>query len=182
MIDYIKYSIDGKPYSLTNNGDGTWRREDNAPSVTGNYLLTFTICENGIVTTVDSSNSLYETYLQVIADIERIAYLETYVPSFITKMREFTEIYYTENEEFDNAYTAIERLKSDVFITTATNDAIARREKFIEINASGTLNQRKSYLITINQKRNKLSETVIKSMAKTIAGAECIVKFSDPMK
>ena len=100
MINYIKYTVDGRTYSLTNNGDGTWSREENAPSVAGNYLLTFVISENGIITTVDSSNSLYETYLHVVVETERTVYLEKLVPDFVAEIKELTELYEIENKNF----------------------------------------------------------------------------------
>lgn len=177
MIDHIKYTVDDKTYSLTNNGDGTWSREENAPSIAGNYLLTFIISENGIITTVDSSNSLYETYLQVVVDTEKVTKLQDYVPEFIADISEYGQLYGTENEEFDNVHGAIKRFKADAFLVTSSSDAIERREKFIKLNASGTLSQRKSYLITKNQKGNKLNEKVIKNIVSTISGAKCIVTF-----
>lgn len=158
MIDYIKYTIDGVTYSLNNNGDNTWSRKETAPSVAGNYLLTLIISENGIVTTINSSNSMYETYLNVIMEAERVACLEKFVPDFISETKQFKTIFDIEDENFDNLYFQIENIKSDAFITTASNDAIVRLENFMSIKGLGTLDQRKSYLISMLQKGNKLSE------------------------
>lgn len=177
MIDYIKYTIDDKSYSLTNNGDGTWSREENAPSVAGNYLLAFIVSENGIVTSIDSSNSLYDTYLQVVVETERTVYLEKLVPDFIAETNEFGVIFEIEDEAFDDLHTSIERIKSDAFITTASGDAITRIETFMGIKGVGTLSQRKSYLITMLQKGKKISETAIKEIANTITGSDCIITF-----
>lgn len=177
MIDYIKYTIDGVTYSLINNGDNTWTREETAPSVAGNYLLTLIISENGIVTTLDSSNSLYETYLNVIVETERVVYLEKYVPDFLSKLEQFKTIFDVENECFDDLYAQIEKIKSDAFITTASTDAITRLEDFMKIKGLGTLEQRKSYLISLLQKGNKLSENSIKNIASAITGSDCIITF-----
>lgn len=177
MIDYIKYKIDGATYSLTNNGDNTWIREETAPRVAGNYLLTLIISENGIVTTINSSNSLYETYLNEIIEAESVAYLEKYVPDFMAETKQFKTIFDIENENFNNLYYQIEKIKSDAFITTASNDAIVRLEKSMSIKGLGTLNQRKSYLISMLQKGNKLSENSIKNITNAITGSNCIVTF-----
>lgn len=179
MINYIKYTIDGKTYSLINNGDGTWYRDEYAPSIAGNYLLTFEICENGISTTVDSSNSLslYETYLQVVVEAERTVFMEKLIPDFIAEINEFKVIYGIENKSFDILNANIEKIKTDAFITTASNDAITRIETFIGIEAIGSLEQRKSYLKSLLQKRNKINESVIKGIANAITGSDCIITF-----
>ena len=180
MIDFIKYTIDGVTYSLTNNGDGTWVRDERAPSVAGNYLLTFTISENGIITTVDSSSSLYEAYLKVIVETERVTFLENYVPDFMSDTEQFIAIFEIEDEDFDDFHAAVETVKSDMFITTSSNKAITRREDFLNIVGIGTLEQRKSYLISLNQKGNKLSKTTIENIVKAITGSGCIATFFGP--
>lgn len=177
MIDYIKYTIDGVTYSLTNNGDNTWSREETAPSVAGNYLLTLIISENGIVTGINSSNDMYETYLNVIMEAERVVCLEKYVPDFMAETKQFKTIFDIENETLDDLYFQIEKIKSDAFITTASNDAIVRLEDFMSIKGLGTLEQRKSYLISMLQKGNKLNENSIKNITNAITGSNCIVTF-----
>lgn len=177
MIDYIKYTVDGKTYSMVNNGDGTWSRDGTAPNIAGNYLLTFTISENGIVTYVDSSNSLYETYLKVVVEAERVAYLEKLVPDFLLEMKEFAELFDIENESFDDLYSSLEGLKSDIFIITASGGMVARLEDFMRLKGLGTLEQRKNYILSLIRKGNKLNEAVIKNIANAITGSDCIIKF-----
>jgi hypothetical protein len=177
MIDYIKYTVDGKTYSMINNGDGTWSRDGTAPSIAGNYLLKFTISENGIITYVDSSNSLYETYLKVVVEAERVAYLEKLVPDFLLENKEFADLFDIENESFDDLYSSLERLKSDVFIITASGDTVTRLEDFIRLKGVGTLEQRKNYILSLIRKGNKLNTSVIKNIANAITGSDCIIKF-----
>lgn len=177
MIDFIKYTVDQKTYSLTNNGDGTWTRDEAAPQVAGNYLLTFTISENGIITTVDSSNSLYETCLRVVAETERVSYLEQLVPDFIAEMKEFAELYQIENENFDDLHAVIEGIKSDAFISTASETAVERIETLMGYKGIGTLAQRKSYLTSLFCRGNKFNEATIKGIADAITGSDCRIVF-----
>lgn len=177
MIDYIKYTVDGKTYELIDNGDGTWSRELEAPLVAGRYDLLLEISQNGLVTYIDSSDPRYEFYLDVIASAERVTYLENFVPDFIAKIREFEILYSTENIEFDKLRAIIEKIKSDVFIVTASSDAIGRMENFIHIKGQGNLEQRKSFLISLNRKGNKLNEESIKNIANAITGSDCIITF-----
>ena len=183
MIDYIKYTVDGKTYELINNWDGTWSRELEAPLVAGRYDLLLEISQNGLVAYIDSSDPRYEFYLDVIASAERVTYLENFVPDFIAKIREFEILYSTENIEFDKLRAIIEKIKSDVFIVTASSDAIERMENFIRMKGQGNLEQRKSFLVSLNRKGNKLSETSIKNIVNAITGSDCIITFftSDEM-
>lgn len=177
MIDYIKYMINGIRYDLVSNGDGTWSKDRAAPSVAGNYSLTIEISENGIITYIDSSDQRYNTYLDIIVSTERVAYLENLVPDHVKEIEEFKVIYNTENLLFDKQYADIEKVKSDIFIVSASKEAIERREKFIGIKGQGVLEQRKSFLISLNRKGNKLSEISIKNITNAITGSDCIVTF-----
>lgn len=177
MIDFIKYTVDGKTYDLIHNGNGTFNKSVNAPTVAGRYDITIEVSENGIVTHIDSSDSRYRTVLEVIQGTERTVYLQKHVPDYISEITEFNILYNTENLELDKLYASLGTIKSDAFITTASNDAISRREKFIGVKPEGTLEHRKNYLKSLNSRSNKLNETTIKSIAKAIAGSDCIVKF-----
>lgn len=177
MIDYIKYKIDGQTYNLINNGDGTWTRNLNAPSAAGLYNLILEVGQQGIITYIDSGDPRYNFYLNVILSAERIVYLQDYVPIFMSETKELKELYDIENIEFDKLHAEIEKMKSDMFISTASIDSISRIETFMRIKGQGTLEQRKSYIMSLLQKGNKLSEKVIKDIANTITGSDCIVMF-----
>lgn len=175
MIDYIKYTVDGSTYSLINNGDGTWSKESNAPEVSGNYSLLFEISENGIITFIDGSDSRYDTYLQVIESTERKVFLIKCLPDFLQDITEFQNLFATEDLALDNLYSDVEKVKNNMFITTASIDAIKRLETFLRIKGQGTLEQRKSYLKSLFQSGNKLTEAKIIKLAKTITGSGCII-------
>ncbi len=103
--------------------------------------------------------------------------LERYIPDFISETKQLKTIFDIENKDFDNLYFQIEKIKSDAFITTASDDAIVRLEDFMKIKGLGTLAQRKSYLISMLQKGNKLNENSVKNIANAITGSNCIVTF-----
>ncbi len=177
MIDYIKYTIDGRTYELINNGDGTWSRTLNAPDIAGRYDLLLEIGQDGIVTYIDSKDPRYTFYLDVIKEIERRTDLIKYLPDTLQDIEEFKAITDTENLELDILYDEINKINLDIFIRTASNEKITRIENFLGIKGLGTLEQRKSYLLTLFQKGKKLNETVIKEVANTITGSDCIVTF-----
>lgn len=177
MIDYIRYIVDGKTYELIDNGDGTWSKQLNAPDVAGNYNLILQISEHGSVTTIDSSDSRYKFYLDVIGTAEKKVNLQNYVCDIIRNVYEFDLIYEIENLEFDDIYTKIKNHQGDMFIKTSSVDKILKLERFLRIKGQGTLLQRKDYLLSLFQKGKKLNETKIKEIANTITGSDCIVKF-----
>lgn len=177
MIDYIRYSIDGKTYDLIRNDDNTWSKEILAPNVIGRYDLSFEISEDGIVTYIDNSSEYYDLYLKVIVSADKIVRLQELVPDYIASIREFNIIYDVENLELDKLYASIEQIKANVNISTSTNDTITRIEKYIGIRPHGTLEQRKNYIKSLYSRGTKLNEQTIKSITQTIAGADCIINF-----
>ena len=133
MIDYIKYTVDGKTYDLINNGDGTWSKQLNAPDVAGNYNLILEISEDGIKTIIDSSDPRYDFYLRVIEAAEERTKLQRYVPDFINDILEFNVIFDVENAELDQLWSQSEKFKGDMFIRTASAEKINQLETFLRI-------------------------------------------------
>ncbi len=177
MIDYIRYTLAGKTYHLIKNGDGTWSKKANTPLVAGNYSLILEVSENGLVSRIDSTDSRYETYLKIIENLEQTVNLIRDIPDFLQDIMEFNVIYDIENPLLDKIHFDLEKIKNDMFITSASNDSITRLEKFLKIKGLGTLEQRKSYLISLLQKGKKLNEQRIRNIANTITGSNCIINF-----
>jgi len=177
LIDYIRYTVDGKTYDLVKNADDTWSRQLNAPPVAGNYNLILEVSENGLSTIIDSSDPRYEFYLEVIQTIEERVHLQNYVPEFLNDILEFNVIFSIENKELDKLYAEVEKFKRDMFIRTASAEKITQLETFLRTKGQGTLAQRKDYLLSLFRKGKKLNEGTIKEIANTITGSDCIVTF-----
>ncbi|BCK01402.1 putative phage tail protein [Anaerocolumna chitinilytica] len=177
MINYIKYTVDGKTYSLIDNGNGTWSKDALAPSVAGNYSLVIEINENGQSTFINADDSRYNLYLEVIASADRVTNLKKYMPDFLYQIKEIKTTIDAQNLELDIIYAVKEGVKSDLFIKTASNDAITREENFLGIKGQGTLEQRKNYILSLKHKGNKLNESTIKNVASAISGSDCLVTF-----
>lgn len=179
MIDYIEYTVDGKSYRLNSNNDNTWSTEANAPDVTGNYLLKFEVSENGMVTSIDSTDSKYATYLQVVETAQKNIKLIKYLPDFQQGLQEYQLLFDIVGRELDHLELNKEKVKDDMYLTSASNDAVTRIEKFINVKGMGTLEQRKSYLISLFQKGKKINGQKISEMIRTIMGSGCILSFFD---
>lgn len=177
MIDYIKYVVDGKTYELIDNGDGTWSKQLDAPSVIGNYNLQLIISDSNNIITIDSSDPRYDFYLNVIEEAESVTHVEDYAPKVIQDILEFSVIYDCDNKELDELYASIQKFRGDLFIKTASASKILQLENFLGIKGQGTLAQRKDYLMAMLQKNTKLNESSIKTVVNTITGSDCIVTF-----
>lgn len=177
MIDYIKYTVDGKTYELTNNNDGTWSRSLNAPSVVGVYNLLLEIKQGDSIVYIDSSDSRYRFYLEVMEEIERKTNLIRYIPPVLQDVLEYNVIFDSENVELDYFYDSIKQVGLDAFIRTASAEKITRLETFLGFKGIGTLEQRRTYLLSLFRKGNKLNENSIKEITRTITGSDCIVTF-----
>lgn len=177
MIDYIKYTVDGKTYELINNNDGTWSRSVNAPSVVGLYNLLLEIGQGDSIVFIDSSDSRYSFYLEVIEEIERKVNLIHYLPPILQEVLEFNVIFDAENIELDYFYDSIKRVGLDALIRTASAKKITRLENFLRFKGLGTLDQRRTYLLSLFRKGQKLNESNIKEITWTITGSDCYVTF-----
>lgn len=175
MIDYIKYTIDGRTYELIYNGDGTWSRDLNAPKVIGVYPLLLEIGQGGTKTYIDSTDPRYSFYLEVIEEIERKVDLIQYIPKFLRKSSVFKVIFDSENTELDILHNEVNKASLNGFIRTASIERITKLETFLKIKGQGTLEQRRIYLLSLFQKGRKLNEGVIKEITNTITGSDCIV-------
>lgn len=177
MIEFIKYIVDGKTYELIDNGDGTWSKQLDAPSVIGDYTLQLIVSDGGNIITIDSSDSRYDFYLNVIEQAESVTHVEDYAPNILEDIMEFNVIYDCNNKELDELYASIKKFGGDLFIETASASKILQLENFLGIKGQGTLTQRKDYLMAMMQKNTKLSESSIKTVVNTITGSDCIVTF-----
>lgn len=177
MIEFIKYTVDGRTYELIDNGDGTWSKQLDAPSVIGNYTLQLIVSDGGNIVIIDSSDSRYDFYLNVIEQAEARTHVELYAPELIRDVLEFNVIYEADNKELDELYSSIKKFGGDLFVQTASASKILQLENFLRIKGQGTLEQRKDYLMAMFQKNTKLNETSIKTVVNTITGSDCIVTF-----
>ena len=116
-----------------------------------------------------------ELYLD--ENIDKSADLIKYVPKYERRSTHYNLLFNVENIEIDMLNSNIKQVQNNVFIRTANNEAITRLETFLGYKGLGTLEQRKSYLISLFQRSKKLNEEIIKDVTGTIAGSDCIVTF-----
>ena len=178
MIDCIKYTIDGISYIINKDQVGNWSSNPSAPSVEGRKDIPI---EAGVssaeLTPVRATDPHYNEYLNIIKQSEIANHIENYVPEFISQLEQFKLLYGIENLKFNDFDNGVRKVLNDSFINTSSEGAVLRYENFLNLKGVGTLEQRKSYIISLIQKGNKLDEQSIKSLVHTITGSDCKVRF-----
>lgn len=175
-MDYIKYTVDGKDTYLEN-VDGKWVEILNAPKIKGNYAFNLELNKDGRVTYINSDDPRIDLSLSVMDNISNDINLLKYLPEFMQEILELKEIMSAENIVFNIFSSELEYFLDQMFLDSASPDTVLRLENFLGIKGEGTLSQRKSYILALIKKGDKLSEKSIKTIVNTITGSKAIVTF-----
>src|SRR5690606_31883859 len=97
------------------------------------------------------SDPRYDMYLRVIQEIERKVDLIQYLPRFMHNILEFKVLFDAKNVELDFIYNEIDKILLDSFIQTASIERITQLENFLRMKGQGSLEQRRSFLLSIFQ-------------------------------
>ncbi|WP_128894629.1 putative phage tail protein [Longirhabdus pacifica] len=103
--------------------------------------------------------------------------LITYLPPYLHDVIEFNVLFDTEGLEIDQLQQHQEQALQDIFIVTASEGKITRLENFLKFKGEGTLEQRKTYLLSLLRKGQKLNGEAIKNVVHTVTGSKCVVTF-----
>lgn len=175
-MDYIKYTVDGKASYLENVG-GKWVETLSVPYMQGAYDFTLELNKDGRVTYIESNDPRINMKLDVREMAPNTIDLLNYLPEFMQEIKEFKEIVQAENVVFNILSNDIEYFLNQLFIDSASPETVFRFENFLGIKGEGTLDQRKSYILALIKKGDKLNEKSIKTIVDTITGSEAIVTF-----
>lgn len=178
MITSANYSIDGKVYDLNNIEGDIWKAENQAPNKSGVYPIGISVSnELGQTTYIDSSSSKFDLNLMVEEDMENTINLLEYLPEYLQDINEFKLIMEAESMKFNELYFTNNKMLNIQFVDYMDIQTISRYEKFLGIIGEGTLEQRRAYIKALYGKGDKLSESSIKAIVKSITGGRALVKF-----
>lgn len=175
-MDYIKYTIDGQTTYLENR-NGQWVETLNAPDVAGSYDFDLEVSKNGAITYLNSYDPRVNLQLQVQQEVPQVVNLISYLPEFMQEVKEFQTILNAENVIFNTLSRDVGYVLNQLFMNTASPDTILKWENFLGIKGEGSLEQRKSYIMAMIKKGDKLSEKSIKTIVNTLTGSDAIVTF-----
>lgn len=179
---YVKATIDGNTYYLQQQDNGNWLRLLTAPSLPGNYDITITaVTDSGNVITIDASDPIYRELLRLIVQGKSIAAarMMDYLPKYWHESPEMQKILESDGLEIDRLLNAITSIYTDAFILTASESRIKEWEQDLKIIPTGTLEQRRLFVLSKLRGQGKLNEGKIKTIVKTFTGGDSIVTFED---
>lgn len=179
---YVKATVDGKTYYLQQQDNGNWLRLLTAPSLPGNYDITITaVTENGNIITIDASDPVFKDILRLIVQGKSIAAsrMMNYLPEYWHVSPEMQAILEGDGLEIDRFLNAITSIYADSFILTASESRIKEWEQDLKIVPAGTLEQRRSYVLSKLRGTGKLNEAKIKNIVSAFTGGDSIVTFAD---
>lgn len=111
--------------------------------------------------------------------VERDSNIISYLPEFLQNVQELKELCFTEDIQLDILCQHIQNILADTFVLQASEEKIAQWESFLKIAPNGTLDQRKSYILSLMRGSGKLTEAAIQSIVQAINSTGAIVELKD---
>lgn len=179
---YVKATVDGKTYYLQQQDNGNWLKLLQAPSLPGNYDVTIVaVTENGNIITIDASDPVFKDILRLIVQGKSIAAarMMNYLPEYWHVSPEMQAILEGDGLEVDRFLNVIASIYTDSFVLTASESRIKEWEQDLKIVPTGTLEQRRLYVLSKLRGQGKLNEAKIKSIVHAFTGGDSIVTFAD---
>jgi len=166
----VTYEADGVTTTLTQAEENEYQGSTLAPDLAGVY--TATVTAEGV-----TYISRYQTELYVNQTTPRVTDLKQYVPEFVANLKQMKELYGIQEYELDAVKYYSELAVNNFYLDTADNQTIERIEKFLGVQAKGSLQNRIDYLKNLYQNGTKLNRTRIDEIVQNITGGECIITF-----
>ena len=178
MISSANYTIDGKAYDLNKEQGNTWSDINQAPNESGVYPIGISVSnEVGQTAYIDNTWSKFNLNLKVNEDMGNTINLLDCLPEYLQDINEFKLIMEAESRRFNELYFTNNKMLNMQFVDSMDIQTISRYEKFLGIIGEGTLEQRRAYIKALYGKGDKLSESSIKAIVRSITGGKALVKF-----
>ena len=100
-----------------------------------------------------------------------------YLPEYLHEFREFEAIFEVEDAELDKLKAEIVMALESQFILSAPIERIELWERFLGINAVGSIENRRAYILSLFRGGNKLNEQSIKDIVMALSGNAALVSF-----
>lgn len=175
---YVKVTIAGEDIYLEETAPGIWSILTEAPSYPGVYPITVTVKnEAGSITIIGYDDATLGEILKLLVAGEPRTRLIQYLPPFLQSSSVYRGLFQAAGNEVDWLQDTIQVIIDDAYILSATEARIKEWEKALQIIPSGTLSQRKTFIISILRGQGKLNEARIKNIVKAFTGGDAIVNL-----
>ncbi len=105
--------------------------------------------------------------------------LLSYLPEFLRDVQEYQQIFSAENPEFDGIGTEIDGIFPEALIMECSEERIKQWEKALDVEAQGTLTERRFYIKGVLNGKGKLNEETIKEIVRSYTGGEADVSLTN---
>lgn len=183
MIKYVKIQVGEKVDYLEDMGEGRWVKLATAPGTPGTYHAVLTVIkDNGLMTVYTNTDEDIGGLLEVIVTDGSISgnRMMNYLPRYWWENVEMKQILQAQGFSIDILLKELQRIFTDAFIMTASEERVSEWELDLEIAPNGrTLEQRRQYVLSKLRGVGKLNEEKIKGIVYAFTSGGAIVTFSD---
>lgn len=172
-MKFVKITVDGVTYTLTESGNGIWTVTNRAPLSEGDYLVTVTLTtEQGRDIVIDSTDeSLLRALTLLVRDgtTESGSRMLNYYPQVIKQILEFQALMYAEGFEIDFLKSDIQLIANNAYLNTMDESRIAEWEEVFELpyKADYSIEDRRDRIIAEFRGNDKLNTAAIESIVST---------------
>lgn len=172
-MKFVRITVDGVVYTLTESGNGIWTVTNRAPLSEGDYLVTVTLTtEQGRDIVIDSTD---EDLLRALTLLVRDGTTESgnrmlnYYPQVIKQILEFQALMYAEGFEIDFLKSDMQLVANNAYLTTMDESRIAQWEKLFELpyNPDNSIEDRRERIMAEFRGNDKLNTASIESIVNT---------------
>ncbi len=182
-MKYVKITVDGVEYNLTQTLDGSWVVTNKAPRSAGDYVMTVTfVTPNGqeiVLDTNDEELLKAVTLLVRDGDTESGNRMYDYYPEVIKKIIEFQAIPYTEGFEVDFLKGDFTVVVNNAWLMTMDESRIIEWENMLNLapNDDDTIEDRRDKVIATIRGKGKLNTALINSIVGAFTNNSTAVSY-----
>lgn len=185
-MKYVQITVDGVLYTLREKPNGEWVVTNKAPYIAGEYPIEVIVTtEAGQTVTVNVDDpELLHALLLIVTEGTTVSgeRMRNYYPEAIRRILDFQAIIASEGFEVDFLKSDIELIVNDAYLSTMSEERVARWEQALGIASSSdeSLQDRRDTVIARIRGQGKLNTKLINTIVNAFTGgtAESYVKDS----
>lgn len=184
-MKFVKVTVDGVTYNLTQSVNGEWLVTNRAPRVPGEYFLTVTLTtEAGREIVIDTTDEDLADALLLLVQAKYTQHgqrMLNYYPEVIKNIEEFRALMMTEGFEIDFLHSELEFILNEAYLLTMSESRVAEWEKRLQLlpSVDDTFEDRRDTIIATIRGSGKLNTALISSIVNAFTGGSAISYVKD---
>lgn len=178
MIKSVATKIDGKTITLLSPDEVNWYVSSIAPNKEGVYPVTLTVKTDKNVYTYTTDHKKIGDYLKLYVSDYNSKLIE-YLPQYLREVREFKEIFDSEDIQLNILCPLMESIFNEVLVMQCSEERLSQWEKALSVTPTGTVEERRYFIKALLRGSGKLNENKIKSIVEAFTDGEALVSFEN---